>query len=225
MLLRCSRIPALKRFEEASAVTKATEPQPGRPPRLVYTLTEVGRELLYDMLPELPADQAADPAEFTARLGQFFLLTSAERSRVLAARTRAVRTDPAHRPGHGAGRLHGPGPGQPRAAADRGRDAAVADRGDPGLPLCLRRLVINPLLQALLKPLAASQLGDASTARSPRCARRAWCLPRSPWPAPWPRWRCPPSATPPWAGANATTARGAAQRRARPARRWPLRAN
>jgi DNA-binding PadR family transcriptional regulator len=91
-----SLYPALKRFEEAGAVTRATEPQPGRPPRLVYTLTEVGHELLHDMLAELPADQAADPAEFTARLGQFSLLTSSERAGVLAARTRAVHAELAH---------------------------------------------------------------------------------------------------------------------------------
>ena len=49
-----SLYPALKRFEEAGAVTKTAEPQQGRPPRLVYTLTEVGHELLHDMLAELP---------------------------------------------------------------------------------------------------------------------------------------------------------------------------
>ena len=88
--------PALKRFEEAGAVTKTAEPQQGRPPRLVYTLTEVGHELLHDMLAELPPEQAADEAEFLARLGQFSLLSSAERSVVLAARTRAVREQLAH---------------------------------------------------------------------------------------------------------------------------------
>ena len=91
-----SLYPALKRFEEAGAVTKTAEPQQGRPPRLVYTLTEVGHELLHDMLAELPPEQAADEAEFLARLGQFSLLSSAERSVVLAARTRAVREQLAH---------------------------------------------------------------------------------------------------------------------------------
>ena len=91
-----SLYPALKRFEEAGAVTKSAEPQPGRPPRLVYTLTEVGHELLHDMLADLPPEQAADPAEFLARLGQFSLINSAERSGVLAARTRAVREQLAH---------------------------------------------------------------------------------------------------------------------------------
>ena len=85
-----SLYPALKRFEEAGAVTKTAQPQDGRPPRLVYTLTEVGHELLHDLLADLPPDQAADETEFLARLGQFSLLSSAERTTVLAARTHAV---------------------------------------------------------------------------------------------------------------------------------------
>ena len=89
-------VPALRRFEEASAVTKATEPQEGRPPRLVYTLTSVGRELLHDMLADLPAEQAADPSEFLARLGQFAEINSAERAAVLASRARAVGEQLAH---------------------------------------------------------------------------------------------------------------------------------
>jgi len=91
-----SLYPALKRFEEAGAVTKTAQPQDGRPPRLVYALTEVGHELLHDLLADLPPDQAADEAEFLARLGQFSLLTSAERAVVLAARTRAVQAQLAH---------------------------------------------------------------------------------------------------------------------------------
>ena len=91
-----SLYPALRRFEEAGAVTKAAEPQAGRPPRLVYTLTEVGRELLHDMLAELPAEQAGDETEFLARLGQFSEINSAERAGILASRTRAVRDQLAH---------------------------------------------------------------------------------------------------------------------------------
>jgi DNA-binding PadR family transcriptional regulator len=91
-----SLYPALRRFEEAGAVTKAAEPQEGRPPRLVYTLTEVGRELLHDMLAELPAEQAGDETEFLARLGQFSEINSAERAGILASRTRAVRDQLAH---------------------------------------------------------------------------------------------------------------------------------
>ena len=91
-----SLYPALRRFEEAGAVTKTAVPQQGRPPRLVYTLTEVGQELLHDMLADLPDEQAADPNEFMARLGQFSLLNSTERATVLASRTRAVRHQLAH---------------------------------------------------------------------------------------------------------------------------------
>ena len=91
-----SLYPALKRFEEAGAVTKTAQPQDGRPPRLVYTLTEVGHELLHDMLADFPPEQAADEGEFLARLGQFSLLSSMERAMVLAARTRSVREQLAH---------------------------------------------------------------------------------------------------------------------------------
>jgi DNA-binding PadR family transcriptional regulator len=91
-----SLYPALRRFEEAGAVTKIAEPQEGRPPRLVYTMTDVGRNLLQDMLADLPAEQAGQPEEFLARLGQFTLLNPAERAGVLASRTRAVRGQLAH---------------------------------------------------------------------------------------------------------------------------------
>jgi DNA-binding PadR family transcriptional regulator len=91
-----SLYPALKRFEEAGAVTRTSEPQQGRPPRLVYTITDTGRDLLHDMLADLPAEQAADDSEFMARLGQFSLLTPSERSSVLAARTTAVSNRLAH---------------------------------------------------------------------------------------------------------------------------------
>jgi DNA-binding PadR family transcriptional regulator len=91
-----SLYPALKRFEDAGAVTKTTEQQDGRPPRVVYTLTEVGRELLHDMIAELSRGAAADDGEFMARLGQFSLIDPAERATVLAARTEALRGRLAH---------------------------------------------------------------------------------------------------------------------------------
>ncbi len=48
------------------------------------------------MLADFPPGQAADETEFLARLGQFSLLNSAERSAVLAARARAVHAQLAH---------------------------------------------------------------------------------------------------------------------------------
>ena len=91
-----SLYPALRRFEEAGAVTRSEEPQEGRPPRLVYALTPLGRELLHDMLADLPPDQAADDSEFMARLGQFSLLDRDERRAILDARDEALRTRLAH---------------------------------------------------------------------------------------------------------------------------------
>jgi DNA-binding PadR family transcriptional regulator len=85
-----SLYPALRRFEEAGAVTKTAQPQQGRPPRHVYEMTDVGRDLLHDMLADLPADQAGDDNEFLTRLGQFALLAPAERAAVLDARSAAL---------------------------------------------------------------------------------------------------------------------------------------
>ena len=91
-----SLYPALRRFEEAGAVTRTEQPQEGRPPRLVYALTPLGRELLHDMLADLPPDQAADDYEFMTRVGQFGLLDPGERLAVLAARDTALETRLAH---------------------------------------------------------------------------------------------------------------------------------
>jgi DNA-binding PadR family transcriptional regulator len=86
-----SLYPALRRFEEAGAVTKTAQSQEGRPPRHVYEITAVGRELLHDMLAELPAELAGDDTEFLCRLGQFTLLEPTERSCVLDARQAALQ--------------------------------------------------------------------------------------------------------------------------------------
>jgi len=85
-----SLYPALRRFEEAGAVVKTSHPGQGRPAKLVYELTDVGQELLHDMLADLPAEHAGDDTEFMARLGQFGFLTPAERLTVLDARDRAL---------------------------------------------------------------------------------------------------------------------------------------
>ncbi|MGB8388648.1 PadR family transcriptional regulator [Mycobacterium sp.] len=83
--------PALRRFEEAGAVTKTAEQQASRPPRHVYALADLGRELLHDLLAELPAEEAGDDTEFLTRIGQFQLLTPTERLAVLTARDEAIR--------------------------------------------------------------------------------------------------------------------------------------
>jgi DNA-binding PadR family transcriptional regulator len=83
--------PALRRFEEAGAVAKTAQQQEGRPPRHVYELTGVGRELLHDMLADLPPELAGDDTEFLTRVGMFDELTPHERRHVLAARAEALR--------------------------------------------------------------------------------------------------------------------------------------
>jgi DNA-binding PadR family transcriptional regulator len=85
-----SLYPTLRRFTEAGAVTRTPQTQQGRPTRHVYEITDVGVEMLHDMLVELPDELAADQAEFMARLAHFDRLTIAERLAVLDARTRAL---------------------------------------------------------------------------------------------------------------------------------------
>lgn len=91
-----SMYPALRRFEEAGAVTKTAQSQQNRPPRHVYAITATGRELLHDMLAELPVEQAGDDTEFLTRLGQFDYLTPAERCTVLDARHTVLSACLAH---------------------------------------------------------------------------------------------------------------------------------
>ncbi|MEV0068649.1 MULTISPECIES: PadR family transcriptional regulator [unclassified Amycolatopsis] len=85
-----SLYPTLRRFAEAGAVTRVDEAHEGKPPRHVYTITDVGRELLHDLLADLPAELAGDPAEFFARLAGFGWLEPEERRRVLDAREHAL---------------------------------------------------------------------------------------------------------------------------------------
>ncbi|GAB3611990.1 PadR family transcriptional regulator [Humibacter ginsengisoli] len=85
-----SLYPALKRFVEAGAVEVTVEQHESKPPRHVYTLTDVGRELLHDLLSELPAAQAGDDLEFLTRLGQFAFLDAAERAAIIDVRSAAL---------------------------------------------------------------------------------------------------------------------------------------
>lgn len=87
-----SLYPALKRFVEAGAVSMTVEQQESRPPRHIYELTDVGRELLHDLIAELPAALAGDDLEFLTRLGQFEFLEPSERVDILDARSAALTT-------------------------------------------------------------------------------------------------------------------------------------
>jgi DNA-binding PadR family transcriptional regulator len=85
-----SLYPALRRFEEGGAVTRTVHEQEGRPAKLVYELTDVGRDLLHNLLADLPPDAAQDDTEFMTRLGQFGFLSPQERLAVLDARDSAL---------------------------------------------------------------------------------------------------------------------------------------
>lgn len=85
-----SLYPTLRRFVEAGAVSRTAQEQEGKPPRHVYTITDVGREYLHDLLADLPAELAADDREFFARVANFGRLRAPEQLAVLDARDRAL---------------------------------------------------------------------------------------------------------------------------------------
>ncbi|MEV4149892.1 PadR family transcriptional regulator [Amycolatopsis sp. NPDC049691] len=88
-----SLYPTLRRFVDAGAVSRSAEEQEAKPPRHVYTITDVGRELLHDMLADFPAELALSAEEFLARVGSFSRLSAAERARVLDVRKRALTAE------------------------------------------------------------------------------------------------------------------------------------
>ncbi|MFI5796631.1 PadR family transcriptional regulator [Streptomyces sp. NPDC051677] len=85
-----SLYPRLRQFVEAEAVLRRAEEHEGTPPRHVYSITGLGRELLHDMLAELPEDTADNGREFMARLVHFGWLTPEEQLRVLDAQDRVL---------------------------------------------------------------------------------------------------------------------------------------
>ena len=90
-----SLYPTLRRFVDAGAVSRSAEEQEAKPPRHVYTITDVGRELLHDLLADLPPELALNEPEFLARVGNFAWLRPAERARVLEIRKSALLTEQA----------------------------------------------------------------------------------------------------------------------------------
>ncbi|WP_410672885.1 PadR family transcriptional regulator [Amycolatopsis sp. cmx-4-68] len=88
-----SLYPTLRRFVDAGAVSRSAEEQEAKPLRHVYTITDVGRELLHDMLADFPAELALSEEEFLARVGSFSRLTPQERARVLDVRKQALTAE------------------------------------------------------------------------------------------------------------------------------------
>ena len=85
-----SLYPALRRLEQAGAVTKTVEPQEGRPARNVYAITPEGRALLRDLVSTLPPELAGDDEEFLLRVSFFDELAAPARRAVLQARQDVV---------------------------------------------------------------------------------------------------------------------------------------
>jgi DNA-binding PadR family transcriptional regulator len=77
---------ALKRFEEAGAVTRQVIPQEGKPNRHLYQLTERGIELLHTYLRDFGPEQAGVDAEFFTRVAFFDLLDAQEQEAILKKR-------------------------------------------------------------------------------------------------------------------------------------------
>jgi DNA-binding PadR family transcriptional regulator len=85
-----SLYPRMRQFVDGEAVLRSSEEQEAKPPRHVYSITDVGREVLHDMLAELPEDAADQSREFHARLVNFAWLSPEEQLRVLDARDRIL---------------------------------------------------------------------------------------------------------------------------------------
>ncbi len=88
-----SLYPTLRRFVDSGAVTRGAEEQQAKPPRHVYTITEVGRELLHDLLADFPEELALNNEEFLARVGNFSWLRPGERASVLDTRDRTIAAE------------------------------------------------------------------------------------------------------------------------------------
>ncbi|MFI5798697.1 PadR family transcriptional regulator [Streptomyces sp. NPDC051677] len=88
-----SLYPRLRQFVAAAAVLRRAEEHEGTPPRHIYSITDVGRELLHDMLAELPEDTGDNAREFMARLVHFDWLTPEEQLRILDARDNILAGD------------------------------------------------------------------------------------------------------------------------------------
>lgn len=89
--------PALRRFEEMGAVARAVERQTGKPDRHIYSLTDLGREILHELLCEFPPEVARSQNEFLARVSFFDQLEPRARRAILAARAAALhRSDESH---------------------------------------------------------------------------------------------------------------------------------
>src|SRR5918912_1799431 len=78
--------PALRRFEEMGAVEKEVVRQEGKPDRHVYRATELGEEVLGELLREFLPEVTHNDAEFQIRVAFLGLMEAEERQDILGAR-------------------------------------------------------------------------------------------------------------------------------------------
>jgi DNA-binding PadR family transcriptional regulator len=88
--------PALRRFEEAGAITREVVHTPGKPDKHVYQLTDRGEEILQDLLRDFTPEQARDDVEFQVHVGYFHLLEPEARLAILATREGVLHKWQAH---------------------------------------------------------------------------------------------------------------------------------
>jgi len=83
--------PALRRFEEQGAIRRvAAQADPGRPPRNVYRLTDIGHDLLQAMIRDADPALLADDNEFQTRVAFFADIDADDRLKIISARRQVV---------------------------------------------------------------------------------------------------------------------------------------
>lgn len=88
--------PTLKRFEEMGAVTKQFEQQNSKPNRFIYSITEQGQDIFYELLNEFPEEYSSNQNEIYNRLAFFELLDPSVQLTVLKSRISYLQENMAH---------------------------------------------------------------------------------------------------------------------------------
>jgi len=88
--------PILKHFEDMGAVQKQIEQQEGKPNRHIYTITEIGVEILLELIRDFPEDIASNDHEFLVRVGLLDLLDIQTRKEILHTRKVVIEKNLSH---------------------------------------------------------------------------------------------------------------------------------
>ncbi|MCL6458203.1 MAG: PadR family transcriptional regulator [Gorillibacterium sp.] len=88
--------PTLKKFEEMGAVDKELEVQDNKPNRHIYAITDLGREVFYELLNEFPEEYATNQNEIYNRLAFFELLNNSMKHQLIKYRKTFLEENLAH---------------------------------------------------------------------------------------------------------------------------------